>query len=69
MERLRKADRHDRGERRNRRIEPFLGSKVAGMSGVQIGPAGATPLTRIFLSTSCMANDRVNVTMAPLVAE
>src|SRR5437763_63252 len=35
------------------------------MSGVQIGP-GATALTRIFLSTSWCARERVKETMAPL---
>ena len=41
--------------------------KDAGISGVQIGP-GATALTRIPCSTSDSARERVNVTIAPLVA-
>src|SRR5829696_6108901 len=42
-------------------------SKVDGMSGVQIGP-GATPLTRMPLSASDWASERVNDVMAPFVA-
>ncbi len=37
------------------------------MSGVQIGP-GATPLTRMPLSTSACDSERVSATIAPLVA-
>jgi hypothetical protein len=43
-------------------------SKLAGISGVQIGP-GATPLTRIFFCFhSAWLRLRVKATIAPLVA-
>ena len=41
--------------------------KLAGMSGVQIGP-GATALTRMLRSFSACDSERVKATMAPLVA-
>ena len=40
---------------------------VDGISGVQIGP-GATALTRMSRSASSADSDRVNATIAPLVA-
>jgi hypothetical protein len=46
----------------------FSPSKVAGISGVQIGP-GATPFTRMPRSTSARDSERVNATIAPLVDE
>ena len=46
----------------------FLPGNVDGISGVQIGP-GATPLTRIPFFTTAWASERVNVTIAPFVAE
>ena len=42
--------------------------KVFYVSGVATGP-GATAFTRIPLGLACRANDLVNDTMAPLVAE
>ncbi len=44
------------------------GARSAGLSGVQTGP-GETQLTRIRRSTRFLANDFVNVWIAPFVAE
>jgi hypothetical protein len=44
----------------------FLASKLAGISGVQIGP-GATALTRMPFFASVPERLRVKATMAPLV--
>jgi hypothetical protein len=48
-------------------LDLFRGN-VEGISGVHIGP-GATALTRMLRSARALASDRVNATMAPLVAE
>ena len=45
----------------------FSSSKLAGISGVQIGP-GATALTRMPRSSRAADRLRVSATMAPLVA-
>jgi len=55
------------GGRRQGGARAFSGPKLAGISGVHTGP-GATALTRTPRGSSAAESERVNATIAPLVA-